>query len=130
MVVNGELKLKTGVDYYPEHWDKSLWKADVELMKEAGVNIVRMAEFAWSRLEPVEGEYSFVWLDEIISMFSEAGIEVFLCTPTSTPPQWLFEKYPEVIQAGSDGNRIAVGIRGHRCLNSYGLPQVIRENYY
>lgn len=113
-----EEKLRTGVDYYPEHWDKSLWKSDVELMKEAGVNIVRMAEFAWSRLEPSEGEYSFGWLDEIISMFSDAGIEVFLCTPTSTPPQWLFEKYPEVIQAGSDGKRIPIGIRGHRCLNS------------
>ena len=46
-----EEKLRTGVDYYPEHWDKSLWKSDVELMKEAGVNIVRMAEFAWSRFE-------------------------------------------------------------------------------
>lgn len=113
-----ETKLRIGVDYYPEHWDKSLWKADVELMKNAGVNIVRMAEFAWSRLEPSEGEYSFGWLDEIISMFSEAGIEVFLCTPTSTPPQWLFEKYPEVIQAGSDGRSIPIGIRGHRCLNS------------
>lgn len=113
-----EAKLRAGVDYYPEHWDKDLWKADVELMKEAGVNIVRMAEFAWSRLEPSEGEYSFGWLDEIIDMFSEAGIEVFLCTPTSAPPQWLFEKYPEVIQSGNNGKRISIGIRGHRCLNS------------
>ena len=111
-------KLKIGVDYYPEHWDKSLWKNDVRLMKEAGVNIVRMAEFAWSRLEPSEGVYSFGWLDEVISLFEEAGIEVFLCTPTSTPPQWLFEKYPEVIQSDRNKNRIPTGIRGHRCLNS------------
>ncbi|MCI9078759.1 MAG: beta-galactosidase [Lachnospiraceae bacterium] len=110
--------LKIGVDYYPEHWDKSLWKNDVKLMKEAGVNIVRMAEFAWSRLEPAEGEYSFGWLDEIIYLFAEAGIEVFLCTPTSTPPQWLFAKYPEIIQVDKNQNRIPIGIRGHRCLNS------------
>ena len=111
-------RLKIGVDYYPEHWDKGLWKNDVKLMKEAGVNIVRMAEFAWGRLEPSEGVYSFGWLDEIISFFAEAGIEVFLCTPTSTPPQWLFEKYPEVIQVDRNKNRIPTGIRGHRCLNS------------
>lgn len=111
-------RLKIGADYYPEHWDKSLWKNDVKLMKETGVNIVRMAEFAWSRLEPAEGEYSFGWLDEIICLFAEVGIEVFLCTPTSTPPQWLFEKYPEVIQVDRNRNRIPTGIRGHRCLNS------------
>ena len=51
--------MKIGVDYYPEHWDKGLWAEDAEDMKRAGVEIVRMAEFAWSRLEPEEGVYSF-----------------------------------------------------------------------
>lgn len=111
-------KIRIGVDYYPEHWDKSLWETDARNMKDAGVNIVRMAEFAWCRLEPHEGRYNFEWLDEIIDIFAKLGIEVFLCTPTSTPPQWLFEKYPEVIQVDKSGQRIPIGIRGHRCLNS------------
>ncbi len=110
--------MKIGVDYYPEQWDRSLWEQDVCRMKEAGVEIVRMAEFAWSCLEPREGVYDFSWLDAIIDLFEANGIEVFLCTPTCTPPQWLFEKYPEVIQIDKSGQRIPIGIRGHRCLNN------------
>lgn len=49
--------MKTGVDYYPEHWDKSLWEQDADLMKKSGVSLVRMAEFAWSKMEPEEGVY-------------------------------------------------------------------------
>lgn len=110
--------MKIGVDYYPEHWGEKMWAEDVAAMKRAGVQIVRMAEFAWSRLEPEEGKYSFEWLEKIVSMFAKAGIEVVLCTPTCTPPQWMFEKYPEIIQMGKDGRRVPVGIRGHRCMNS------------
>lgn len=110
--------MKIGVDYYPEHWDKSLWEQDADRMKEAGVSIVRMAEFAWSRLEPKEGEYCFAWLDEAIALFAEREIEVLLGTPTCTPPLWLFEKYPEVIQVDKSGRRIPIGIRGHRCMNN------------
>lgn len=110
--------MKIGVDYYPEHWDKSLWQQDVCKMKEVGVGIVRMAEFAWCKMEPQEGEFDFSWLDEIIDLFEEQGIEVFLCTPTNTPPLWLYEKYPEAIQVDKSGHRIPIGIRGHRCYNS------------
>ena len=55
--------INIGVDYYPEHWDESLWVKDADMMHEAGVKIVRMAEFAWSRLEPDEGDFDFEWLD-------------------------------------------------------------------
>lgn len=114
----GEKTLKIGVDYYPEQWDRELWVKDADDMKEAGVRIVRLAEFAWSRLEPEEDVYCFEWLDEIIGIFAQRKIQVFLCTPTCTPPLWLFEKYPEVIQVDKSGHRIPIGIRGHRCLNS------------
>ena len=110
--------MKIGVDYYPEQWDKSLWEKDVSMMKEAGIKLVRMAEFAWSRLEPKEGKYDFAWLDSVIDLFNRAGIKVILCTPTNTPPSWLYATHPEVIQTGKDGVRTPVGIRGHRCLNS------------
>ena len=109
--------MKIGVDYYPEHWDKSFWKADADLMKETGVKIVRMSEFAWCRLEPEENKFSFEWLDEIIEIFAERNIDVVLCTPTNCPPLWLYEKYPDAVQTGRDGRKIATGIRGHRCYN-------------
>lgn len=107
-----------GVDYYPEHWDKSLWIPDADLMQKTGVKIVRMSEFAWCRLEPQEGKIVFEWLDEIIGIFAERNINVVLCTPTNCPPLWFYEKYPDAVQTERDGHKTATGIRGHRCLNS------------
>ena len=48
-----------GADYYPEHWPEERWAEDAQLMEEAGVNVVRMGEFAWSLMEPLEGTYDF-----------------------------------------------------------------------
>lgn len=110
--------MRIGVDYYPEHWDEALWEKDADLMRQTGVSIVRMAEFAWSRMEPQEGEFDFDWLDRAIDLFARRSIDVVLCTPTSCPPLWLYEKYPDAVQAGKDGQKIATGIRGHRCYNN------------
>ena len=110
--------MRIGVDYYPEHWDKTLWEADADLMKKTGVKLVRMGEFAWCRFEPRENEFTFEWLDEVIEIFAARDIEVVLCTPTSCPPLWLYEKYPDAVQTGRDGKKIATGIRGHRCYNN------------
>lgn len=107
-----------GVDYYPEHWDQTLWISDADLMQKTGVKVVRIGEFAWCRLEPEEDVYHFEWLDEIIGIFSERNIGVVLGTPTNCPPRWLCEKYPEAVPTGSDGRINPIGIRGHRCYNN------------
>ena len=112
------MSIQIGVDYYPEQWPEQMWEQDADRMKECGVKVVRMAEFAWSRMEPEEGAYDFEWLDRAVSVFTDRRMQVVLCTPTCTPPLWAFEKYPEIIQTGPDGQRIAIGIRGHRCMNS------------
>ena len=113
--------MRIGVDYYPEQWDKSFWEADADYMKKTGVTTVRIAEFSWSRLEPREGEFDFSWLDEVISLFAERGIEVVLGTPSNCPPLWLYKKYEDAIQVDEINHRIALGIRGHRCYNSPSL---------
>lgn len=110
--------MKIGVDYYPEQWDKSMWQKDAELMSKTGVKIIRIAEFAWCRIEPRDSEFNFGWLDEVVSLFSQYGIKIIMCTPTNCPPLWLYEKYPEIVQTDKNGNRIQTGIRGHRCINS------------
>lgn len=110
--------MKIGVDYYPEQWDSSLWNKDAELMMRTGVKIVRIADFAWSHIEPQENYFEFGWLDEVVRIFESYGIEIMLCTPTSCPPLWLYEKHPEIIQVGKDGKRVQIGIKGHRCINS------------
>lgn len=101
--------MKIGVDYYPEQWDRELWSRDAALMAQTGVKVVRLADFAWSRLEPEDGQYDFSWLDDVIAVFANYKIETVLCVPVNCPPEWLCENYPEIIQNG--GNR-------QRCINS------------
>ena len=61
-----------GFDYYPEHWPEAMWADDLRLMREAGVTVVRIAEFAWSRMEPAEGRFELDWLDRFFSVLRKA----------------------------------------------------------
>lgn len=110
--------MRMGMDYYPEHWDRSMWEKDAKLMQETGVSLIRVAEFAWSRLEPTEGNYDFKWLDEAIDTFARHGIKVVIGTPTCTPPNWLVKKYPDVLPQDAYLHPHYAGVRGHRCFNS------------
>jgi len=110
--------MKIGVDYYPEQWGREMWEKDAETMARTGVKLIRVAEFAWSRLEPRDGEFDFSWLDDVISTFSRYAIGTVLCTPTNCPPLWMYEAHPEIVQVGADGKRIQTGIRAHRCINN------------
>ncbi len=48
-----------GVCYYPEHWDRSLWRDDLRRMRETGISVVRVAEFAWNKVEPEEEKFTY-----------------------------------------------------------------------
>ncbi len=106
-----------GVDYYPEHWPEERWPIDAQLMAEAGFNVVRLAEFAWSKMEPAQGQYDFDWLDRAISILQFQGIRVVLGTPTASPPPWLMTKYPELFRVREDGLRVTFGNRREYCPN-------------
>ncbi|WP_438496929.1 beta-galactosidase [Paenibacillus sp. IHBB 3054] len=123
MRLNSYNAVQVGVDYYPEHWDESLWAADIQLMKETGVKVVRVAEFAWSRLEPREGIFDFAWLDRAMELFHQHGLQVVIGTPTATPPRWLTTAYPDVLPVFADGQTFHPGVRGHRCYNSASLRE-------
>jgi len=107
-----------GADYYPEHWPKERWTKDSELMGEAGFNTVRLAEFAWSKLEPRDGEYNFGWLDEAISILSRKGIKAIVGTPTAAPPPWIVKAHPDILQVDGHGRRSAEGTRKNYCANN------------
>ncbi|WP_026486278.1 beta-galactosidase [Caldanaerobius polysaccharolyticus] len=107
-----------GADYYPEHWPEERWETDAHLMKEAGINVVRLAEFAWAKLEPDEGLYDFSWLDKAISILARHGIKVILGTPTAAPPKWLIDKHPEILPVDNDGYVKGFGSRRHYCYNN------------
>ncbi len=110
--------IKIAIDYYPEHWDRSLWEDDVRRMAELGCYAVRVGEFAWSRMEPAEGVYDFAWLDDAIDLIAAYGMKVILGTPTNCAPLWLYTAHPETVQCERDGQRTHLGIRGHRCQTS------------
>jgi beta-galactosidase GanA len=106
-----------GVSYYPEVAGDKI-DQDIRQMKEIGVNMVRMSEFAWIRMEPSKGSYDFTWLHQVVDKMTAAGIAVVLCTPTATPPIWLSERHPEILRVNPTGQRITHGGRRHYCPNS------------
>jgi len=83
------------------------------LMEQAGVRMVRVGEFAWSRMEPSEGQYDLDWLERAITAASKHGIYTVLGTPTPAPPAWLTQKYPETLRMYEDGRRAEHGNRQH-----------------
>ena len=104
-----------GVDYYPEHWPHERWETDVRLMKEMGLDMVRMAEFSWSKLEPVKGEFNFAWLDEIIALLAKNNIKTILGTPSAAAPPWIIVENPEIQPIDMEGRRRHIGGRHHNC---------------
>lgn len=107
--------MRFGVCYYPEHWPTSRWATDAAMMRAAGIEIVRIAEFAWSRMEPQPGVYDWAWLDAAIDTLAAAGLDVVLGTPTATPPVWLVRAHPEVLLVDPDGRPRDHGARRHAC---------------
>ena len=116
-IVNGK-EMVLGTCYYPEHWPESLWEEDLERMLECGIQVIRIAEFAWSKVEPYEGVFTYEFFDRFLDLAREKGMKVIFCTPTATPPAWLTEKYPEVLNGTIDGVLFRHGGRRHYNYNS------------
>ena len=104
-----------GVDYYPEHWLRDRWDTDARLMKEAGFDVVRMAEFSWAKLEPEFNCFCFEWLDDAIALLATHGIKTILGTPTAAPPAWIIENAPDILPVNREGTRLGFGGRHHVC---------------
>jgi beta-galactosidase len=102
-----------GCAWYPEHWDKSRWAEDLRLMREAHMNVVRLGEFAWSRLEPREGRFELDWLEAAVNLAGAEGLKSVVGTPTAAPPAWLTQAYPEVLRVDPAGRPARHGARCH-----------------
>jgi len=103
--------LLLGAAWYPEQWPESRWDADLQLMQEAHLHVVRVGEFAWSTMEPSEGHYDLDWLERAIRLAEKHHIAVVIGTPTDAPPAWLTAAHPETLRIDATGRRAKHGSR-------------------
>ena len=116
-----------GADYYPEHWPRERWETDAKMMRELGLDVVRMGEFSWFKMEPRENRFDFAWLDEAIAVLARHGIKTILGTPTAAPPAWIIEQDPTIEPMDADGHRRHFGGRHHDCQSHPGYRAHIRR---
>lgn len=90
-------KLLFGVAYYDEYMPYERLDKDIQMMKDAGINVVRIAESTWSTVEPQDGVFNFSHIDRVLNAMHKAGIQVIIGTPTYAVPTWLVRKYPDVL---------------------------------
>jgi beta-galactosidase len=107
-----------GTDWYPEQWPEARWEEDLRLMEQANIKVVRIAEFAWSTMEPAEGRYVFDWLERAVGAAARHHIVSVLGTPTAAPPAWLTQAHPETLRVEENGRRVTHGNRAHGSVNS------------
>lgn len=119
--------LLLGAAWYPEQWPESRWLSDVELMQKAHMHVVRVGEFAWTALEPKEGQYNLDWLERAINLAGAHGIYVIAGTPTAGPPIWMATKYPDILVTLPDGRRYTGATRNHYNWNSDRYKSFVRD---
>src|SRR3989304_4680499 len=115
--------MQLGVCYYPEQWPQERWPVDAKLMRQVGISLVRIAEFAWVAMESREDEFTWNWLDQAIEVLAAEGLRVILGTPTASPPPWLCRAHPDVLPVDAQGRRRRSGSRRHYCPNSASYRQ-------
>lgn len=96
-------KLLYGVAYYDEYMPYERLHQDIRMMKEAGINVVRIAESTWSTHEPQNGVFDFTSVDRVLDAMYEAGIHVIVGTPTYAVPTWMVKEHPDVLATTVNG---------------------------
>lgn len=99
-------KLLFGAAYYEEYLPYDRLKEDVEMMKKAKINVVRIAESTWSTCEPQPGVFDFSHVIRVLDAMEEANISVIIGTPTYAVPTWMVQEDPNVLAVTKDGRGI------------------------
>ncbi len=90
-------ELLYGASYYDEYMPYDRIDTDVQMMKAAHLNVVRVAESTWSTLEPQPGVFDLTHIDRMLGAFGAAGISIIIGTPTYAVPTWLVASHPDVL---------------------------------
>jgi len=113
-------KIIHGADYNPEQWLQSpeIIEKDMDFLDEANMNSLTVGVFSWATLEPEEGKFDFSFLDDIMDKLAKKGAVVVLSTPSGGRPNWLADKYPEVLRVNASRVKHIFGERHNHCYTS------------
>jgi beta-galactosidase len=100
-----------GAAYYHEYMPYERLEKDVQMMKAAGFNVVRLGESTWSLWEPEDGRFEYAWMDRVIDAMGKAGIKVVMGTPTYSVPAWMARQHPEILAQKFNGAKNMYGMR-------------------
>jgi len=100
-----------GAAYYHEYMPSERLDKDVQMMKAAGFNVVRLGESTWSLWEPEDGRFEYAWMDRVIDAMGKAGIKVIMGTPTYSIPAWMAKQNPEILARKFNGAQNMYGMR-------------------
>lgn len=106
-----------GASMYPEVWNLNIYRTDIQRAKDAGMNVIRIGEFFWDKLEPKANEYKLDYLEELLKIATEEEMEVILGIPSPTPPRWFTVMYPNSKIINQQGDVEEHGSRQHVCTN-------------
>jgi beta-galactosidase len=119
--------MKTGASYYPEVLPETDWAKDLKTGKEIGLSVLRCGEFAWNALFTPDGKATMEWTRRFLDTAHANGYEVVWCTPSATPPPYLFDRWPDLHATSSDGLKMPVGIRRNYCPSHAGYLELCAE---
>jgi len=100
-----------GTAYYHEYMPYERLEKDVQMMKAAGFNVVRLGESTWSLWEPEDGRFEYAWMDRVVDAMGKAGIKVIMGTPTYSIPAWIARQNPEILARKFNGAQNMYGMR-------------------
>ena len=99
-----------GVAYYGEYMPYDRIETDFKMIRDAGMNVIRIAESTWSTWEPEEGVFDFTHLHRMLDCAAKYELKVIVGTPTYAIPSWLAKKYPDILTVTHNGKELY----GHR----------------
>ena len=99
-----------GAAYYDEYMPFDRIETDMQMMKKANMNVIRIAESTWSTLEPQDGVFDFTHLDRMLDAAEKYDMHVIIGTPTYAIPSWLAKKSDTILAITKDGP----SLYGHR----------------
>jgi len=107
--------VKVGASYYPELSSPATWESDLRTVRDIGLCVLRCGEFAWSRLSPEPGAWDTRWARGFLDVAHALGFRIIWCTPSATPPPFLFDQWPDLHAVTHEGEEVPVGVRRQYC---------------